>query len=276
MKCLVLIIALIPLILFSQQGIELYGNYNQPIHNSYVDYYNDFKRSGNQIDLSNFNIGINAQVFRNKHFSLRLGLNYKFIDLILRDEIDSVAYQYFTVGSHGSTTDHSATYHYKRDSPDLHNQSNNLGLNIDFKYLFYENSRNSHGVGTLINLYFFEFFKTYYQSTELDELRNTTDSEFLIGEKSNPLLLYQRTYLSRNFFVSAVDLQLYYQYTLNFSKNFSLGFRASIGTNLYSDWNQFKKYVWVGFGVNFGFLSNEKVRVNKKMPLGEVEKKESM
>jgi hypothetical protein len=70
--------------------------------------------------------------------------------------------------------------------------------------------------------------------------------------------------LRHNFFLSAVDLNVFYQFNWIISPNFSLGLRASIGTNLYSDWNQFKKYLWAGFGLHVGFLKDEKARLNKK------------
>jgi hypothetical protein len=32
-----------------------------------------------------------------------------------------------------------------------------------------------------------------------------------------------------------------------------LAARVSVGTNLYSEWDQFRKYVWMGVGLEMGF-----------------------
>ena len=37
------------------------------------------------------------------------------------------------------------------------------------------------------------------------------------------------------------------------NENFDFVLRASLGTNLYSDWDQFKSYAWLGLGIELGF-----------------------
>jgi hypothetical protein len=38
--------------------------------------------------------------------------------------------------------------------------------------------------------------------------------------------------------------------------------KVYVGTNLYSDWDQFKKYAWVGLGLEMGFGKVKASKVN--------------
>jgi hypothetical protein len=53
--------------------------------------------------------------------------------------------------------------------------------------------------------------------------------------------------------LSSIDLSIFYSNRWQLKDNFSLGARVSLGTNLYSDWDQFKKYAWLGLGLELGF-----------------------
>jgi hypothetical protein len=53
--------------------------------------------------------------------------------------------------------------------------------------------------------------------------------------------------------LASINLSTYYRHTFQLHENFSLAARISLGTNLYSDWDQFKKYAWFGVGLEMGF-----------------------
>jgi hypothetical protein len=65
------------------------------------------------------------------------------------------------------------------------------------------------------------------------------------------------------FFPSSLTTDIFYRYLWIVSDKFNLGTRISLGTNLYSDWDQFKKYAWLGLGLELGF---GKVKASKVKP----------
>lgn len=56
-----------------------------------------------------------------------------------------------------------------------------------------------------------------------------------------------------HFYLASVDLSVFYRHILQVSPKLNLAARISLGTNLYSDWDQFKKYAWLGVGLEMGF-----------------------
>jgi hypothetical protein len=264
MKYFICLFIIIPFNLLAQNGVSIYANYIVPIHKQYVLGVYEFQKQGYKVNLNSFNIGISSQIYKRKKISIRLGIDYQFVDLILHNKLDSVSYRYEVQDSHGEHHSHNDVYYFTKDKPDFHNQGHKLALNLSSYYYF--GKRNEHNIGLVTNFYLLEFNRGFYKSLELDDLRKKYEFDFnyLTGGGHSRLLLNKQYNLSRNFFLSAVDLNLFYQFNWILSPNFSLGLRASIGTNLYSDWNQFKKYLWAGFGLHVGFLKDEKVRLNKK------------
>ena len=59
--------------------------------------------------------------------------------------------------------------------------------------------------------------------------------------------------MKNGFFLSGVNISAYYRQVFQLHENFSLAARISLGTNLYSDWDQYKKYAWLGLGLEMGF-----------------------
>jgi hypothetical protein len=276
MKHKIFWILFFPLFAFSQQGIEFFGTYNQPLATSFVNDIAHYKQASHKTNLSNFVAGVNVLLYKQKKFNIRAGLTYKYLTLNVADVLDSMSY---TVTHYGSTppddqpfftwTDKYA-YYYK-DKPDYNQRSHSLGINLDFRYSFFEKNKIKQEVGMTTNVYCFEHYLLSYRSKDLSSLRGVDidASDF----RYKVLLNQYKSGLQKKIFLSAVDLNLLYQFNWIISPNFSLGLRASIGTNLYSDWSQFKKYLWAGFGLHVGFLKDEKVRLNKKR-LGVIKKNE--
>jgi hypothetical protein len=223
--------------------------------------------------LSNFVAGANVLLYKQKKFNIRAGLTYKYLTLNVADVLDSMNY---TVTHYGSTPpDDQPIYtwinkyaYYYKDKPDYNQRSHSLGINMDFRYSFFEKNKIKQEVGAVTNVYFFEHYASSYITNDQGKMTRT-DKDVKEGNTTTtfdyvvPLNQYKFA-LHHLFFLSAVDLNVFYQFNWIISPNFSLGLRASIGTNLYSDWNQFKKYLWAGFGLHVGFLKDEKARLNKK------------
>jgi hypothetical protein len=264
-----------PFFAFSQQGIEFFGTYNQPLATSFVNDIAHYKQAGHKTNLSNFIAGVNVLLYKQKKFNIRAGLTYKYLTLNVTDVLDSMSY---TVANQGSAPPDGQPHHaewikkyayYYKDKPDYNQRSHSLGVNLDFRYSFFEKNKIKQEIGAVTNVYFFEHYASSYITNDQGKMART--DEYATGggpitttfEDVVPLNQYKFT-LHHLFFLSSVDLNLFYQFNWIISPNFSLGLRASIGTNLYSDWNQFKKYLWAGFGLHVGFLKDEKVRLNKK------------
>jgi hypothetical protein len=253
-----------PYFLFCQQRIEIYGAYNQPLHHSFTNFIRNHQLKGRQVKQINYTIGSSVQLYRNERFIIRSGLSYKFIQLNALDFIDSIQYRVY-IPSGQNYFLQKEKHFYTKDKPDLINKSHSLAINLDLRYRIPQiNDRYSQEVGILTNLYVFEFFNAYYVSKEIDDMRRKGNSPSVYWNDEYIFDMSIEIKTPRNFFLSAVDLNLFYQFNWIISPDFSLGLRASIGTNLYSDWNQFKKYLWAGFSLHVGFLKDEKVRLNKK------------
>jgi hypothetical protein len=61
-----------------------------------------------------------------------------------------------------------------------------------------------------------------------------------------------------------VNFSIYTEYQFLINDRFSLGSKLSFGTNLYSDWDQFRKYVWMGVGLELGFGKPRSLGTRKK------------
>lgn len=46
---------------------------------------------------------------------------------------------------------------------------------------------------------------------------------------------------------------VFYRQSFHWSDYFTFSGRISVGTNVYSDWDQYKRYVWIGLGLEAGF-----------------------
>jgi hypothetical protein len=65
-------------------------------------------------------------------------------------------------------------------------------------------------------------------------------------------------YQKRKYLFPELNVSLDYNIMLLLKKGFSLGATVQIGTNLYSDWDQFKKYAWLGVGLELGIGRSKK------------------
>lgn len=197
------------------------------------------------------NINLSITILNKNRFIWSLGLCYKHIDFRLKDRIKNWAYTSSYTGSGGTIS--WVNYYTFQDPADLVSKSNNFGLTNSFNFQFYEKGNFKNIIGLDLDVYLLEYYDAWYESDD-------------ITEKTNKALIpYPNNGPAKKFFLSSVSTVLFYKliYAPSFLKNnFSLATKISLGTNLYSDWDQFKKYAWLGVGLELGF--GKKPMIKKK------------
>lgn len=248
MKAIILL-CLTPLSMLAQYRIELNGVYKQPLYAPLNEMSRSLKAKGIDTKISNYEAGIKIQVYQKNKWSLHTGLEYSYQNLKLMNIVDTT---FFYITSVPPDNIHFKKYYaYRWDKPSFSMISHKLAISLESRYKIQKGNKIFQEVGATVNISFFEYYKSFYYSKELDSLRGNYSAQggYLSDDQKEKLYLRGVEKLRHNFFLSAVDLNLFYQFNWIISPNFSLGLRASIGTNLYSDWNQFKKYLWACFGL---------------------------
>lgn len=217
------------------KNIDLYKPYTKEVQ--------EYLKINDKIKSNIYNAFLNFVIIDKNKFSLKLGLCYKNTTFIVRDKV--LSYYEYTYLGHDSPTD----YVLKNNSLDLKSKSHSLGIMNEISLKFKRNNLiNEVGISNEIHL--FEYFKSSYYFSNTNE---SLDNSLLY---ITPLI----SKLPRNFFLSSANLSIIYRLTWQQSEKFSFSTKFSIGTNLYSDWDQFKKYAWLGVGLEMGF-GKKKVKV---------------
>ena len=206
--------------------------------------YNQNEFEGTGAKINSRSAYINVLCLNKGAFRFRLGASYKNTSLYVPDLLKHLTY-YWHVYSGGQTFD-DTIYATLQDPADLSCKSHQIALNLEGEYVFKSKGKLKSSVGISSEIYLFEFFKSEYISNDRFNAGNTGNEVLLLP-------LVQDT--PRNFFFSAANLNLFYKYTWLQSSGFSLAAKVNLGTNLYSDWDQFKKYAWLGLGLEVGFTS---------------------
>jgi len=237
---------------FSQNNILFrFGiNTNVNIYAPYTSKLNPIKSPYN-IKSNTSEVNLEFQNFKRKRISIYTGLSYKFIAHKIKDAVDSIVYLE-TLG--GNIPGYLESYVYE-DKPDLKSFSHSLGLSLEIKYALKTKERYSMSLGLRPTIYFLEWFKAKYVSSDVDSSPNISypDNPDYVGP-TPPV-----TKLPRNFFLSSINSQLIYRITLlPKTGRTTLTGKVSLGANIFSDWSQFKRYAWLGVGLELGFLDKEK------------------
>jgi len=179
--------------------------------------------------------------FNNQKWCFGSGFAYKKTELTINNY-----FSYYPIMSGGNVVTYLTT------TGSYTSKSNSIGLFLDAtrKIHQWNNLRGSVGVNT--QWYLFEFFNANYASS-------VKVPSYNIPYYSNPSV-YD---LPRNFFLSSCNLSAFYRCELQAHEpNLSVALKVSLGTNLYSDWDQFKRYVWVGVGAEIGIRGHKKEQKN--------------
>ena len=206
----------------------------------------------NDLSTSAFSINTNYEFSISQNFIFSLGLNYKYCTFNVDNIIKEIEYKEYNSSS-GNLIDSG----YFVTNVGYYTTSQSFGFNFHLIYNIFENKYLKHQVGVTSTCYIKELFDMGYND---DVLKNAPlDQWYNEYSYRIPSL---GIYGARNgFYFSSLNLSTYYRFVFQLHEKFSLAARVSLGANLYSDWDQFKKYAWLGLGLELGF---GKVKEKKK------------
>lgn len=228
---LILIFVVFPF--FGCSQINIFFDQNLDWYKPYTDEAQEYMEINSSVKSSTFKSGLDLNLYVKGKFSMVLGITYKNINHIVSDKFLN-----YEIGG--------ITYYAPTD---MHSQSHSIGVAPNFNYLLLKKNKYSGILGTNTTIYLFEIFNANY-------IVKSKPDDFQVPS------IYP--YNSREFLfpLSSIDLSIFYINRWQLKDNFSLGARVSLGTNLYSDWDQFKKYAWLGLGLEMGFGKVKALKVN--------------
>lgn len=68
---------------------------------------------------------------------------------------------------------------------------------------------------------------------------------------------------SKGCFLSSLNAAVFYRITIGVEEKARYSFKISLGTNVYSDWDQFSRYAWIGLGLEVGFVKKQRSNESK-------------
>ncbi|MGV3632150.1 MAG: hypothetical protein ACO1O6_13150 [Bacteroidota bacterium] len=194
-------------------------------------------------------------VIKTPKFNWSTGLSYKVIDFKVKDRIKE--WNYIETFDNGQIID---TFHYTfKDPADFVAKSKNYGFMNQFSYSFFSNEKIKNYVGLDLEFYFLEYYESQYESDDY----NPVNTGFILKEEDRP---YPNNPPLKHFFLSSTSASLFYKFLYAPTNYFSIGTKILFGMNIQSDWSEFQKYSWLGFGVEIGIgKRNEfKMKSNEK------------
>ena len=183
-----------------------------------------------------------------KSHLIGLGISYMNKTMLIEDKLKGIS-----IVEYNSVEEPIDTLYYYSNF-DLDIKSHSLGFYFDYSKTLFEKLKTSGFVGSNCSVFVYENARGRY--IDKDNLAETIDPEYsqFVPGKVNTFLNTKK-----GFFISTVNVSVYYRQSFQLADNFSLAARISLGTNLYSDWDQFKKYAWLGVGLEMGFGKVKKI-----------------
>lgn len=224
--------------------VQIGGDINFNIYSPYTYDAIDNETSSYEKQSSNQFLNIDFRVLSLNKFFISTGVSYKRIKYTRVDALKTYGYTNFSNNSY--------VIHSYSDPADLISKSHSLGVSIEGSYFIHSTDRINMSLSCKSSFYFFEWYNAYYFST--DVLQGSSNPQFVAPQ---PLI----TELPRTFFLSSINTAIIYRITL-LPKTGRTTFtgKLSLGANIYSDWEQFKRYAWLGVGLEIGFLGKEKTK----------------
>jgi hypothetical protein len=169
-------------------------------------------------------------------WNLGAGVAYKLIQHKVKDYF---VYSPYQSSANGNT-------YYKELEGDAESTSKSIGLKLEVSRIIHQREMFFGSIGLNTEWYFLEFYNSTYTKSTISA------SETIEAE---PKMVDTQ----KNFFFSSCNLSTFYRFEFTpKSTDLSLAVKLSLGTNLYSDWDQFSKYVWIGLGGELGIPFRKK------------------
>lgn len=213
----------------SKSGLYFGGQANLAVYKPYSEFGKEFQEKYNNVSSSTFSFyAFYNLVFKEKN-NFGFGVCFKKIKHTVSDKF--LYTEHFAYNS-------SELIPYP-DKFSLYSKSSSLGIHLEYDRVIHSKKNIRGLVGFSTQLYLLEFFNTRYNE----------DNQSTVGLGGMSPFVSDTP---RNFFFSSANASLSYALEFMDEKTVSLRLKASLGTNLYSDWDQFSKYVWIGLGAELG------------------------
>jgi hypothetical protein len=164
-------------------------------------------------------------------FALKVGLAVKDINYVVYNRITTYIE---TIYDYWPPQDSIGTSIYNKPT-DFRSKSLNLGVNLSMEKKI--TAQRPMFIGVTAEIYPFEFYKVYYEQRYVALSIVSSDSKLLE--------------LTKRF--ANANISAFYSYNVMNNRYASIALKLSAGANLYSDWNQFSRYAWLGLGFEVGF-----------------------
>ena len=149
--------------------------------------------------------------------------------------------------NYSPTEDYGNGVQYTFSKATVESISKSIGIKAELNRTVHTSRLFVGNVGINTDWYLFEFYTSRFVGSSVSS-----------GAIENPSL----PSLSKNFFLSSCNLSAFYRCEwLSPKSNLNVALKISVGTNLYSDWDQFKRYAWVGVGAEIGLRGHKKEAV---------------
>ena len=230
--------------------LSLSSTYHQKIIQSYTQNGKTFL-DGKRPKIVDYDFLFNYATRLKKEHFLFIGLNFRRIKFEIDNIIDSIEYREVDF------TETVVDSGYFLSEMSYRSKSNSLGLSLGYFYRFELMKKQFSDLG-------FNFNSSFYEKN-IDNYYGGDDVFPDLPDNWYGLMTYKYPQngnigFRKGFYFASLNLSTFYRHTFQLSDNFSLAARISLGTNLYSDWDQFKKYAWLGVGLEMGFGKVKQIR----------------
>lgn len=210
----------------------IHGSYNIDVYKPFTKAAQEYEQINDQVFSRTFFIGAHYRVQKKENRAFTYGLEYRNILHTVKEKIRYIP-QYEISG--GQIVD---TY-YIYYPLDLVSKSFSLGFTSSYERTIGKSIKLNDWYGIEAQWYFYEKYKSSYyhgNGNYSDEIQPSFILRYIgfIG-------------------VSTFNTSIYYRFLLPLGAGVQLGAKINLGTNLYSDWDQFKRYAWLGVGLELGF-----------------------
>ncbi len=223
--------------------VSLNRNYIVDLKKPFSEEAQQFDAEGKSVSSSMSTASFFITAIKTPKFSWSVGLAYKDIHFRVKDRIKN--WKYIVGYDNNLIID---TLHYTfQDPADFVAESKSYGFLNQFSYTLFSKEKIKNYIGLDIELYCWENYESRYESDDFDP---TINMGFMLQEEDRPSTNAPPL---KHFFSSSASAAVFYKFLYTPTNYFSIGAKILYGANLQSDWDEFKKYSWLGFGIELGF-----------------------
>lgn len=223
-------------------------SYNVDLYKPYTALAKEYQKENNNIHSQTANLNLSYPVLKKEKWTWETGLSYKFIRHVVDKKIE---YYYDTYFKKAQNTEIETYYVLVHNPLDLISKSHSVGIVNSLNFKWKQREKHLQELGLQSEIYFFEYFKAAYYT---QNHKNYNDHK----SSASPYLSPSYDINPKLFFLNCVNLSAFYRHSWVRTDKNPLAAKISLGTNLYSDWDQFKKYLWLGVGFEIGFGKRSK------------------